>query len=194
MKKLLLTAATAALLGPLVQAQAASFEGFSVGLAATSANTTTEDVLNGVSQSVSDTDSNAVLQLQYTSAITDTFMLGAGLTANLSDLKSGNFGNNQTKLKNGYSLYLAPGIAFNNNWMGYAKVAYVNASLQNSSGSTVNFDTGWGLGLGVQAMFGKNWFGQAEYMADQYNDRNPVPNDTVKLKSNIFSLAVGYKF
>jgi opacity protein-like surface antigen len=194
MKKLLTAVATAAALAtPMAHAQANDFEGFSVGLGVTSADTTSE-VVTGTSSSASNTDNNAVLQLQYNMAVNNTFVVGFGGTANVGDLRAGTFGPNQNKLKDGYSLYLAPGYAFSKGWMGYVKLAYLNASLQNSAGRSLSFDNGWGYGIGVQALFGKNWFGQAEYMADQYNDRSGMPGETDKLKSNILALTVGYRF
>ncbi|RFO96094.1 hypothetical protein DIC66_15365 [Rhodoferax lacus] len=194
MRKLLTAIATAAaLVTPLAHAQANNFEGFSVGLGVTSADTTSE-VVTGTSTNASNTDNNAVLQLQYNMAVNNTFVVGFGGTANLGDLKAGTFGANQKKLKDGYSLYVAPGYVFTKGWMGYAKLAYLNASLQNSTGSSLSFDNGWGYGLGVQALFGKNWFGQAEYMVDQYNDRSSMPGQTDKLKSSVFALTAGYKF
>jgi opacity protein-like surface antigen len=97
-------------------------------------------------------------------------------------------------MKNIYSLYVAPGYAFNGDWMGYGKLAYLNADLQDATGQSFNFNNGWGYGIGVQALFGKNWFGQLEYMVNQYNDRTPAPGDTLKLKSNVYALTAGYKF
>ena len=43
-------------------------------------------------------------------------------------------------------------------------------------------------------MFGKYWFGQLEYMVNQYKDRDAGAGDTVKLKSNVYALTAGYKF
>jgi hypothetical protein len=39
-----------------------------------------------------------VLQVQYNVALNEAFLLGFGATANMGDMKSGKFGNNQTKL------------------------------------------------------------------------------------------------
>jgi opacity protein-like surface antigen len=192
-KLLLAATATAFFVTPLAHAQAGSFEGLSIGLGVTSADTTTAYV-HGGSLSSTHTDNNAVFQLQYNSAVNDMLLVGLGLSANASDLKAGSLGTNQYKIRDAYSLYVAPGFAFNRDWMGYAKLAYLNANLRDSQGHSYNFDNGWGYGLGVQAQFGKNWFGQLEYMVDQYNDRAPAPSDTLKLKSNIYTLTAGYKF
>lgn len=194
MRKLLLAAAVgAACVTPLAQAQTRNFEGFGIGLGATLANTTTEYV-HGSSLNSTDTDTNAVLQLQYSAAVNEVFVMGVGATLSGGDLKAGTIANNPYKLRNTYSLYVAPGYAFNGDWMGYGKLAYLNTDLRDAYGNTFNFDSGWGYGLGVTAMFGKNWFGQLEYMVHQYNDRTPVPGDSLKLKSNMYALTAGYKF
>lgn len=194
MRKLLMAAAVgAACVTPLAQAQTRNFEGFGIGLGATLANTTTEYV-HGGSLSATDNDSNALLQLQYNAAVNDVLVLGLGATLSAGDLKAGSIANNPYKMRNAYSLYVAPGYVFNGDWMGYGKLAYLNTDLRDASGNSFNFDSGWGYGVGLQAMFGKNWFGQVEYMVNQYNDRTPVPGDSLKLKSNMYALTAGYKF
>ncbi len=195
MKKLIIAAALGTLLmAPQVFAQAGNFRGFSAGLTLNVAETKTEDVFKGVSKSATDTDNNIALQLQYNMALNDVFVLGLGGTANLGDLKAGKIGTSQIKEKEAYSLYVAPGYAFNNNWLGYGKLSYLNANLDNGGGGSVKFDEGYGYGLGLQVLFTKNWFGQAEYMINQYADRTPSAGETVKLKSGIYALTAGYKF
>jgi opacity protein-like surface antigen len=158
------------------------------------ARTTLDDTYKGSTQSASDNDTNAVLQLQYNMALTDGFVLGFGGSINMGDLKAGKFGNNQDKLTDGYSLYVAPGYAFNSSWMGYGKIAYLNATAKNSGGNSLSFDNGWGYGLGAQVLFNKNWFGQVEFMANDYGSKNFSSVESVKIKSDVFSLSVGYKF
>lgn len=194
MRKLLMAAAaSAACVTPLAHAQASDFEGFGIGLGVTSANTTTEYV-HGDSFNATSTDNDAVLQLQYNLAVNEVFLVGLGGTANAGDLTAGTIGATQYKVKDAYSLYVAPGYVFTKDWMGYGKLAYLNATLKDSNGQSFSFDNGWGYGIGLQAMFGKNWFGQLEYMVNQYNDRAPVPGDTLKLKANVYALSAGYKF
>ena len=48
--------------------------------------------------------------------------------------------------------------------------------------------------LGLQAMFSRNWFAQAEYMNNKFLDRTPALGTTVKLKSDAITLTAGYKF
>ena len=194
MKKLLwAVAATAALASSQAFAQASGFEGFGIGLGVTSADSTTEYV-HGTALSSTGNDNNAVLQLQYNLALTDVFVLGLGGTANAGELKAGSIGGNQYKLKDAYSLYVAPGVAFTRDWQAYAKLAYLNANLQDSMGHSYSLSNGWGYGIGVQALFGKHWFGQLEYMVNQYKDRDAGAGDTIKLKSNVYALTAGYQF
>lgn len=194
MKNLLITTAmAAACVTPLAHAQASNFAGLGIGVGVVGADTTTEDITT-LSRSATSSDSNAMLQLQYNLAVNDMFLVGFGGSASLGDLKAGTFGTTQLKLRDAYSLYVAPGYAFNNSWMGYGKLAYLNANVQSSNGKNASFDSGYGVGIGLQALFGKNWFGQAEYMFNQYDNRSVGPGETLKLKSNIYSLTAGYRF
>ena len=195
MKKKLLLAATmaAAVVTPLAHAQASNFQGFSVGLGVASAHTTTERV-QGASLSSYSSDNNAVLQLQYNMAVNDVFLVGFGGTGYASDLKAGSIAGNSYKVRDGYSLFVAPGIAFSRDWQGFGKLAYLNANLRDSAGRSYSFDNGWGYGLGAQTMFGRNWFGQLEYMVNEYDDRAAAGGGTIKLKSNMYALTAGYKF
>ena len=194
MKKLIIAAALGTLfMAPQAFAQANNFRGVSAGLSLNVAETKTEDVVKGSSKSATDTDNNFTLQLQYNMALNDMYVLGIGGTVNVGDLKAGKIGTSQIKEKEAYSLYVAPGYAFNGSWLGYGKLAFLNASLD-GGGSTVKFDEGYGYGLGLQVLFNKNWFGQAEYMINQYSDRNAAVGETVKLKSGIYALTAGYKF
>lgn len=183
-----------ALLGSAAHAQSRYFQGMSLGLGLTSSDTAVDNSLGSTSWHASHTDNNSILQLQYSIAAGDSFVVGLGGSANWNNLNAGQSGPYSYTLKDQYSLYVAPGYALDDTWLGYGKLAYLNANVQRSPGTTQNFDTGYGLGLGVQAMFTRNWFGQFEYMVNQYNDRTPSSGETLKLKSNIYSLTAGYRF
>lgn len=178
---------------PHAFAQSEAYKGLSLGLGVNIAKTSTEALLNGASNTGSDNDANVAMQLQYTVALNNVWLLGLGGTANAGDLKAGRLGTNDIKAKNSYALFVAPGYAFGNNWMGYAKLAYLNANTSSSSGGSVNFDAGYGYGLGIQAMLDKHWFAQAEVMVQQYADKTSF-NETDKLKANVYSFTAGYKF
>lgn len=195
MKKTIFAAAVcSALATPMVHAQAQHFEGMDISLGITVSQTTSEVVSSLASRSASATDNNMALQLQYNWPLGDSFLLGLGGTVGLGDQKSGDFGNVSAKVKDAYSLYLAPGYAFNETWMGYGKLAFLNANLQLSNGKSQGFDNGVGYGIGVQAAFDKHWYGQVEYMVNRYQDRSPSSFETVKLKSDVYTLSAGYRF
>jgi hypothetical protein len=188
-------AAVSALAASQAFAQAKNFQGLSAGLNLGTADTTAEAMTGGLGGKGSNTDNNFSLQLQYNAAVTEMLVLGFGATANFGDLKAGTLTplSTQVKVKDAYSLYFAPGFAFGNGLLGYGKLAYINANAQTSTGSSTRFDDGYGLGFGLQALFGKNWFGQAEFMMNQYTDK-AFPGETDKLKSGVFSLGAGYRF
>ncbi len=195
MKKLIITSAVAlAAVAPLAFAQSSNFQGLSAGVGVNVADTTSEAQLPSISYKGTDTDNNFALQLQYNMAVNEVFLLGLGASANFGDLKAGKLGLvGQIKVKDAYSLYLAPGYAFNSTWLGYGKLAYLNANGTSDNGGSTKFDNGYGYGIGLQAMFTKNWFGQVEYMVNQYNDKSSL-NETDKLKSGVYSLTAGYRF
>lgn len=196
MKKLIMTLSTcaASLLAPQVFAQSANFQGMSAAFGLNVADTRTEYAGGGISRSGSDTDSNVFLQLQYNAALNENIVLGFGGTVGIGDLKAGKLGTSQSKETGTYSLYVAPGYAFDSNWLGYGKIAYLNAQASTDAYGSANFDDGYGYGLGLQMLFNKHWFGQAEYMHHQYSDRSPSTGNTLKLQSDVYSLAAGYKF
>lgn len=194
MKKLIITTACTALFGAHAFAQSSSFSGVSVGLSISSADTTYEVVRPNYSLSGMDRDTMAAFQLQYNMAVNNTFVLGFGGSALLGDLNAGKLAGQQARLKNGYALYVAPGYAFSPTWMGYGKISYLNANVQDPAGNSIRFDNGYGVGLGLQVNYNRNWFGQAELMYNQYNDRSPFPSETDKLKSSIYTITAGYRF
>jgi opacity protein-like surface antigen len=195
MKKLIIaTTIITAFIAPQAFAQANNFTGLSAAVGFNLSNASTDDTIASVKTNVSDTDNNAALQVQYNAALSDTFLIGFGATANMGDMKSGKFGNNQTKLTDAYSLFVAPSYAFNNTWLGYGKLAYLNATAKNSSGVGIQFDNGLGFGFGAQMLFNKNWFGQLEYMSNSYSEKTFSATEKVKVKSDVFTLSAGYKF
>ena len=196
MKKHFIAAAisSAALATPAF-AQSDHFKGLSLGLGVNIANTTAEiaSFNQSINGSASDTDTNLAVQLQYNIALSQAWVMGLGGTTSIGDLKAGSFGGNAIKIKNNFSLYVAPGYVFSNGLMGYAKFAYINADTSASGFKSTTFDGGYGYGLGVQAMLNPHWFGQLELMFNNYSDRSFI-NETDKLKSNALTLTAGYKF
>lgn len=196
MKKLVIAAAvSAAFTAPQAFAQADHFAGWSAGISLNGADTRTEAAIRPLSTSGTASDNNFSLQLQYSIAVNELVVLGMGGSVNFGDLKAGKLAApiDLVTVKSAYSLYLAPGYAFSNTILGYGKFSYLNANAQAANGNSTRFDSGLGYGVGLQAMFNKSWFGQAEYMINQYDDKSSSL-ETDRLKSNVFSLGVGYKF
>lgn len=194
MKKLIIAAAVASTFAtPLVFAQSQGFKGLSAGVGFNVAESTSDLAMGGTTRSFTDTDNNFQLQLQYNVAMNNAFLLGFGTHIGFGDLKAGKFTNGQAKIRESYSLYIAPSYAIDNTWLAYGKLAYLNAKAENAAAHSINFDNGFGYGIGLQAMFTKNWFGQAELMINQYNDKSFV-GETDKLKNGVYSLSAGYKF
>ena len=200
MKKLINTS-TIALVGaiaiafatPQAFAQSNVFKGVSAGVGLNVAESTSELTSGGTTRQNTDTDNNFKLQIQYNLALSDRFLLGMGTNIGFGDLKAGNFARGQAKIKDSYSLYIAPSYAINNTFLAYGKLAYLNAKALNALGKSINFDNGFGYGVGLQIMYTKNWFGQAELMINQYSD-SASANETAKLKNGVYSLTAGYKF
>lgn len=195
MKKPIVAAAVAvALVTPQVFAQSANFQGFSLGLGVNLADSSSEVTGVGAPTKYKESDNNLALQLQYNVALNNVFVLGVGGTIGLGDLKAGNPGANQFKIKDAYSLYVTPGYAINNTWLVYGKVAYLTANWRDDMGHSISFDNGWGYGLGLQTLFSKNWVGQLEYVVSDYGDKAVGAANKVKLKSDALTLGVSYKF
>lgn len=175
-------------------AQSTQFQGLSAGFGFNLADTTTEKTTSGVANSGVNTDVNGFLQLQYNIALDEKFVLGLGGTIGFGDLKAGNLGSSQFKERDNYSAYVAPGYAIDARWLGYGKVAYLNGKSITEQGNSESFDNGFGYGLGAQLLLNKHWFGQAEYMHNQYGDRDTLFGNRLKLQAEVFSIAAGYKF
>jgi opacity protein-like surface antigen len=195
MKKILVVSIISlAAMAPQAFAQSGNFKGLSAGVGLNGADTTSEARLPAASYKGIDSDVNFSLQLQYNVALNEAYLLGLGTTVNSGDLKAGKLGLvGQIKVRDAYSLYVAPSYAFNNTWLGYAKLAYLFANAVSANGGSTKFDGGYGYGFGAQAMFTKNWFGQAEFMNNQYEDQSSL-HENDKLKSKMYSLTAGYKF
>lgn len=187
MKKLLIASAiVATFAAPQAFAQAKNFEGFSV-LGAVNVNNNKVEVPSS-SFTESKTESNVGIQAEYDIPLGQSFVLGLGASAGLSDFSI----TSTTKLKNGSSVYIAPGFAVNQNTLVYGKVASVSTTVTNSAGS-LNL-SGVGYGAGARFLSGKNVFFQVEYMFNKYDDKADSTNTVLKNQTGTLSFGVGYKF
>jgi outer membrane immunogenic protein len=191
MKRALMIAASLALAAPQVFAQAKSFEGFSLGANAEMARSTTERA--GASDSGN--GSGLGLQAQYAFALGPQFVLGLGLTASTGNRNAGTLGATEFSTKDGASFDLLPGFAISESLLLYGKVSALSATNVAKTGgaeTTASID-GMGVGLGLRGMVDKNLFFQVGYDENRFNDKT-MGGVTVKPRSSIFSLGVGYKF
>ena len=190
MKKIICAVAVAAsFAAPQAFAQAKNFEGFSV-LGAVNVNNNKAGVTVTTPASTTSetkTASNVGIQAEYGWALGDSFVLGVGATAGLSDYDI----SNGVKLKNSYSFYVAPGVAVSKDTLLYAKLASASAKMETSA---VSIDlSGLGYGVGARFFSGKNVFFQVEYTYNKYDDKN-YANGKVTNETGVLALGVGYKF
>ena len=183
MKKLLIASAiVATFVTPQAFAQAKNFEGFSV-TGALNINNNKGEAVSAVDR----TESNIGAVAQYDAALGQSFVLGFGASMGLTDFNIAA----DAKLKNTYSLFIAPGFAVSNNTLVYGKIASVSAKAEFTN-SSVDM-SGLGYGIGARYFSSKNVFFQAEYMSNKYDDKK-VGTTTFKNQTGVFSLGVGYKF
>jgi hypothetical protein len=141
---------------------------------------------------------DAKLQLQYRKAVSELLVLDFGGSANMATLNAGQplptqaLSSHASRSKDAFGLFIAPGYTFGNSWLGYGKLSYQSAQIEDTTGSS-RLDGAYGVGFGVQTLFGRNWFGQAELMLSPHPDSSPS-SDTDRPKANVFSLSAGYRF
>jgi len=212
MKKLLVTAAVAGLVGT-ANAQSA-FEGFygqvGVGYESISANPTGGRSRAGTAytSSMSDTNSvNASVGIGNYFSITPTFLLGIGAEysplasskANYTVNASGSLSTGKWSKKDSYSVFLSPAYAIDKSSLAYAKLGYTGLTLKDEPTSGASSDTnynGYMLGLGYRQVVQGGLYGFIETNYAQYGsktDGNGATGST-KPKSMNVMLGVGYKF
>lgn len=195
MKKLLIASAIAAtFVTPQAFAQAKNFEGFSVLAGLNSASSTFEQTAKSGASSTSatSTSSNVQLQAEYTWAAGQNFTVGLGVNAGLGDLLFGRWAASgvDLKLKDTVAVYVAPGYAISDTTLVYGKIASISGTAADTASVSLS---GMGYGLGARFNSGKNLYYQAEFMANQYSDKD-FPTVIDKFKGTLFSFGVGYKF
>ena len=187
MKKILIAVATVATFAaPQAFAQAKNFEGLSV-LGSVNFNNSRADQTG--QDTLTKSDTAVGLQAEYGFSLSESVTLGVGATAS-SDTKI----SDSTKLKNAYSLYVAPGYAVNKDVLVYGKVAALSATIATDSGTSVDY-SGAGIGLGARYFTTPNLFLQAEYMYNKYDEKDfKVAGTKVKDQNGVLSFGVGYRF
>lgn len=148
---------------PAMAQQANQFAGFSVG-GALAYRHTNVDMKGFLNSSPSANDGVAALDASYAFALSPQWSLALGGTYDLNKTDGGSVsyrdgsrtGNVSVKLKNHWSLYLAPGYAFAKDWQVYGKLAYhrIQGEYRDSlfpSGTTSHDGVGYGVGLNYAA-------------------------------------------
>ncbi|APW42667.1 outer membrane protein [Rhodoferax saidenbachensis] len=201
MKKVFLAAAAAmAFVAPQAFAQAKNFEGLSLAFSvnATGNKIDTNYSAGGFSGNDDLTTHSNILssQLQYNFSIGDKFVLGTGASMGHGMLLVATFipTGEAIKLKDTYSIYLAPGVAIGDSTLLYAKLAAVSAKTTFAEGSNIS---GTGYGVGIQYFANQNVFYQVEFLQNKYEEKahsyvgyNFVDTYT----TNALLVGVGYKF
>ncbi len=199
MKKFFIIAAiSSAALAPQAFAQGRNFEGFSVGINASSSSVSTEATGTGISGKFGDGSENFSLQAAYGVSMGGNGVLGLGGTYTLADFNAGNISSGATavklKGKDMYSLYVEPGFLVSPSTLIFAKAAYLSmkgeTSLEGGTGGSENFD-GLGYGAGIRMSFGKTAFWQFELTQSDYNSKNV---SALSLKPSSFNRTIGVGF
>jgi opacity protein-like surface antigen len=183
-------------------AQADKFSGFSVGLntgfnsntAVWDTNTSTSSTSIEVGRQNTPFNTN----FSYVFPISQNATFGIGINYDLTNTKITDKNTSDqigvtVELRNHYSLNFEPGYAFNDNTLGYFKIAYASASLKTSSSSTTYSTTGYGYGFGTRYLLDKNLFLNMEIYQETLSK---VTLNTQSLIPKVLSatVGVGYKF
>lgn len=201
MKKIILaTAVAAALVSPQAYSQMRNFGGPSLGVNLNIANASNEFSVGGASFKNGDTSQTANLQVAYGFALSDSFVLGVGLSYGPGDIKAGSASTGgvgyELKAKDLYSLYFEPGFLVSNSTLAYGKVSYqgMKGETKLTTGATLsdNFN-GTGVGAGLRTMLSSNLYLQAEFEQIGYTERS---NSGLTSKPTITmgTLGLGYRF
>ena len=154
------------------------------------------DLKNG--SGIGQQSAGLVLHGSYGLPVNDQVVVLLGLDFNPVDIKSGEVTDTSGadiafKLKNAWSLSVAPGFLINNQSLGYVKLSYegATASIPDYS-KTID---GYGLGFGIRTEINANLYLNAEIKRVTYNAFNFVIDaDRVKPVTDIGTVGIGYRF
>lgn len=201
MKKVWLASLISAAMVPAVAvADSKNFSGFSLYGALNHSSTTVELKYEGTSfnglgkQSIS-----GALGADYGFALGQSSVLLVGATYDLSNpefLKASSSDTTLTgKVKQRYSVYLAPGVTVSPQTMLYAKLSYESGKAELSASGESESETfrGVGYGFGIRTFLDKNIFAGVEVARINYNDKG-FDGVNVGTGTTIGSVQLGYKF
>jgi len=188
-------------------AQADKFSGLSVGLnTGFNSNTALYDsntAASSTSVEVGRQNTPFNTNVSYVFALSQSATFGIGLNYDLSKTKFTDQNTSDgitfsSSLKNHYSINFEPGYAFNENTLGYFKVAYASGKVDGSN-TTKSFSksaTGTGFGFGVRHLLDKNLFLNSEIYQEKLSTVSATLTNAVSFKPTILSatVGIGYKF
>ena len=186
----------------LASAQVSNFTGFSgaVNLSAASTNTKA-----GTWATFGGDNWGGSVQAAYGLALSNSSVVGFGLTYALGKNKSGGFEDdndnaiNTLAVKSQYSLYLEPGTLLSDDTLLYGKISLARGKYSATSTIAANSNSksisGTGYGVGMRHMMDKTKFVQVELMKDSYKTFR-FPGDTTDLKATttLGTIGIGMKF
>lgn len=196
-----LALATLATVSTQAFSQARNFEGFSVTLNAESTNFTMEWIGK---EPTTKTTTRPGLQFQYSVAVSDKVVMGAGLTFSGGNDVVGVYpitgGDVVTRVNSRASIDFMPGYAISDRVLAYGRFSYVSArgeaDIPYGTGYSTGTARGTGYGVGVRTLLTDAVYVQAAYDATKYptfwDSTSGVP--IFNMDTKVISLGVGYKF
>jgi hypothetical protein len=98
----------------------------------------------------------------------DTVVL-VGMNYTPTEIKAGASDNTSAKIKNSWSLYVAPGMKLNDSSLAYVKLAYEAGKFQINSTTSINQSiSGLGYGVGLRTEINKTTFLETEIKQVNY--------------------------
>jgi opacity protein-like surface antigen len=142
------------------------------------------------------TDAVYGLDLSYSVPIDNKFLIAFGGTYDLNKQDAGNLvGIISFKVKERYSLYLAPTFTINDNSALFLKAGWHNMKAEATAdgvSDSENFE-GWGYGAGIKVMIDKNLYAQAELQTVDYGSKTS-DGEKIDIKTSAGIISIGYKF
>ena len=140
-------------------------------------------------------DGYSSLQVQFTSAVSETVVVGIGGTYGLNNIKTATWPSGYENFAKDCSTFdLITGYVVTDKTLLFGKLSHFMANGYAPSAPTSTFSgTGTGYGLGARQLLTPKIFAQAEYVHTIMNDL--VIGTTVEGGStNVLSIGVGYQF
>lgn len=196
MKLLATTAFSLMTSGAIAQSNppANPFEGASAGISISSVGASTE--LTGT-QSANMGHQSAVpaINVGYAFGVSKEVALGLTGTYDLADTKGGSSGSANLVGKKHWSVNFKPGYVFGSSTMVYALVGYnwMEATLNNSGATSKSDLSGFGYGLGIEALLDKNVYVKLEGQQVTYTNAS-LSGLTYRPSTTLATLGLGYKF